>query len=115
MPGTWVNKRAQLEECVRYLSQHGRHADSPDSYDVLSYFLHLQTKFLSPNTVKNYLSGARTWVLSLSGSAEAFDCYHLSILKRGLDAALNHTPSQAPPVSPRDLMQIVDALIKCGP
>ena len=114
MPGTWVNKRKQLEEYVRFMLAHSRKPQFPETYDVLSYFLFLQDKFVSPSTVRNYMSGARTWVLALTGSAAPFDSYQLSVLKRGLDAALDHTPVQSPPVTPSALMSIIDCLCDCG-
>ena len=72
----------------------------------MGYIALLSNEFKSPGAVLNYLSGARTWVLMLGGSAAGFDTYSVSLVKRDVSRSADFSPSRALPLSAKDIMNI---------
>lgn len=59
-----------------------------------------------PSTIKNYLSGAETWVEHHLGDAKAFSAAPPSDVLKRVTASLNHVTSRAYPLSPQDIQVI---------
>ena len=81
-------------------------------YTLMTYVLHLQTKFKSPSAMMNYISGACTWVLTSDGLALAFDTY---FMKRDMQRMSSHVPAQAPPLLPIVVYNAIQFYSTIGP
>ena len=96
------------------MNAHSRQLTKPNSYDIASYVLHLQNSLKAPGSVHNYISGVRTWLRALGQSVAAFDSYHVTVMKKGLTAAMNHIPTPAVSVHPELVKRIVTRLDTYG-
>ena len=76
--------------------------------------MHLQNKLTAPTTVHNYLSGVRTWLLALTGSAEVFTHYRVTTLRKASAKLMQHTTKQAEPVTPSQVEHMVNFLDRIG-
>ena len=99
---------------LNFKSSHKGDPLYPTYYDILSFVIFLRDRLKAPGSVLNYLSGVRTWVAATSGVTAPFESYQVSILKKGIANVMNHTPSQATPISPALLMNIVNSLCVQG-
>ena len=114
-PATWANRARHLEKLLAFCELHRLNIHRLKEYDVLSYILYLKKHLKSPGAVKNYLSSARTWTLASQGTAVAFDTYHVSVLKRGLERSMMHTPQPVLPIWPdqvEHMARVLDGLGK---
>ena len=113
-PGTWRNKNVQLQRYVAYMNEHEADPMKPTQYDLLSYMMHLSDSLSSPGAVLNYISGARTWVRTMSGDTASFDMYSVALMKKGIQRSSKHVSVQAPPLTPYDVKTIVRYLESAG-
>lgn len=78
------------------------------------YVQYLANSHKAPLTIKNYLSGARSWIKHHKGSDNSFSAPEvISVLKRNLLSS-SHVPNQAPPLTPSHVLIIssfLDSLI----
>ena len=114
-PGTWKNKSAQVRRYITYAGTAGFDPRRPDQYDILSYLLHLKESLASPGAALNYISGAKTWVLLMGGAHAAFDSYPTSLMKRGIRRSSTHVPRPAPPLTKKQLHDVVAYVRSDGP
>lgn len=73
---------------------------------------HLANKHASPSSLRNYLSGAKTWVIEHQGSPYPFLSSQVSSLVKGFVKNSLHVPTRAEPILPhhmRFLCQSLDA------
>lgn len=71
---------------------------------------YLANKDTAPNTVKNYISGARTWIEEHGGNNSAFQSPQCGRLTKGIVKNSAHIPMQASPLEPRHLKIICEFL-----
>lgn len=112
--GTWRNRRIHLEKLLQFCDDHGLNPLRLGEYDILSYILFLKKSFKAPSSVHNYLSGARTWFLSVTGNAAPFDTYKVKLFKRGLRRTMIHETTRVSPFNPEHLIHIMKVLGKLG-
>lgn len=74
------------------------------------YTQFLANSHASPATVRNYLSGAKTWVQHHMGNPLPFQSYEFSNMFKSVSSASTHVPSQAAPLSPIDIKIICNFL-----
>ena len=63
----------------------------------------------------NYISGARTWVLLITGSAHAFDSYQVTLVKRGVQRLSQHVTRRASPITPQEMKEAIYHITATGP
>lgn len=90
--------RFALEYAVNYLSL--------SRIELAMYVQYLANTYKAPNTIKNYLSGARHWVNYHAGNDLAFTSSEVqSVLKYNINKSL-HVPVQAFPLEPAHIVDI---------
>lgn len=95
-PGTAANRKKQAEEYLRFTILYNVPHLSPTVTHVCMYAQRLANKHVAPNSIKNYLSGAKTWVAEHQGSTAAFFAPQLALLVKGFVKKSTHEPSSSP-------------------
>lgn len=72
------------------------------------YIQFLKNSFASEVSVKNYISGARTWVLQHNGNVFAFDSIEVRQMFSALVSTSRHIPSPAFPLNPSHVKTVCD-------
>lgn len=70
------------------------------------YAQRLANKHAAPTSLKNYLSGAKTWIAEHSGNIDAFLSPQLGKLVKGFTKKSNHVPTRAAPLQPHHVQEI---------
>ena len=83
---------------------------SPITVHLLLYIQLLANSFKSVATVKNYLSGAKSFLTQQGVFTNQFDSPLISNLFRGIAKISTHVPIQAPPLLPIDIKRMCDLL-----
>lgn len=109
-PGTAANRRRQAEEYITFALQYHVPFLSPSVTHVCMYAQHLANTHASPNSIKNYLSGAKTWVGEHQGEIQAFLSPQLHQLVKGFVKNSTHVPQRAAPLSPHNVQLICNFL-----
>lgn len=73
----------------------------------------LKNSFSSSVSVKNYVSGARTWVLQHKGSTNGFDSHEVKQMFAAVDVTSHHIPSPAYPLTSNDIKLVCDYIQSC--
>lgn len=81
---------------------------SPPIIDLMMNIQFLKNSFASQTSVKNYLSGARTWVLQHQGSVQSFDSIEVKQMLAAIDATSVHVPSPAYPLTSDNVKHVCD-------
>lgn len=74
------------------------------------YARFLGNSFSSPGTMKNYLSGAKSWVQHHKGNVAAFSACEVGDVLKFVVNSSNHIPAPAYPLLPSDIRIICDFL-----
>ena len=114
-PSTHKNRRAQASRYVRFMILHGALPLEPSVYDALQFVSSLYTSLSSPGSIRNAISGARSWILDHQGFPAALDSSAVRRLCRGGDKQSSHMVRAAPPLTPPLLQQVVSFLSSIGP
>lgn len=109
-PGTFSNLKSQLNAynlfCVFY-----RFEPFPCSIDILcAYACFLSKSLKSLSSVKNYLSGLKTWSQLLNIGIDAFTSTDFKLTLRGLSHKNQHVQVSKLPLLPEHLINIVRLL-----
>lgn len=102
-PGTRANRRKQAEEYVRFSLIFKFHHLHPSITNICMYAQHLANKHASPSSLRNYLSGAKTWVSEHQGSPFPFISAQVASLVKGFVKNSTHVPSRAEPLLPHHI------------
>lgn len=78
----------------------------PSVLEVAMYTRFFGNSFSSPSTIKNYRSGAKTWVQHHLGDPSPFTASQPADVLKRVTTSLNHVPSRAYPLSPQDVQVI---------
>lgn len=105
-PGTARNRRAQAYTYVKFMLIYNFNYLSPTVANVSMYAQFLANSYPSPATVKNYLSGAKTWTQFHMGNISAFETPELNTLVKSFVSKSSHVPAQAAPLSPQDIKNV---------
>ena len=88
-------------------------------FSVLNALLHytqlLANSFKSVLSIKNYLSGAKTFVTNAGGDPSPFASQSLNLLIRGITRLSPHIPSPAPALDLASVKKLCDTLWLMGP
>lgn len=105
-PGTYANRAKQAHCYITFAVLYNVPYLSPNTLHVCMFSQFLANKFDSVSSVKNYVSGARTWVLEHGGNPSAFSGYEHSMMIKAILKDSNHVPKRAFPLSIEHLLKI---------
>lgn len=97
--GTLVNRHTQAKLYVTFSVYYGFPALAPTSTDLCMYTQFLKNSFNAPTSVKNYLSGVKTWIAEHGGDSSPFASFEYHQLFSGLTKRSNHVPMRAAPLT----------------
>lgn len=106
-PGTIANRHKQATCFITFSVLYNVDYLCPDPIHVCMYSQYLANKFNSVSSVKNYLSGARTWVLEHGGNVESFSGHHQSIMIKAINKNSSHVVRRAFPLTLDNVQKIV--------
>lgn len=105
-PGTVANKRRQAKDYLTFALQYGVNYLSPSITHVCMYAQRLANTHAAPSSIKNYLSGAKSWVEEHQGNIEAFLSTQVAKLVKGFVKSSTHSPSRAVPLASHHIQAI---------
>ena len=114
-PTTHKNRAAQAKRYVAFMVRHHVDPVAPRAYDALQYVTYLFAALKAPASVKNAISGARSWISEQDGCASAFNSPSVKRLCRGGERAASHKVRPSPPLTPQALRAVVMFLRSLGP
>lgn len=102
-PGTIRNRQAQATVYVKFMLAYGFNWMAPTINQLAMFCQFLANTYPSPATIKNYVSGARTWVYLRQGDTTAFQAREVGWMFKSIAEASTHESVQAPPLIPTDI------------
>lgn len=105
-PGTAANRRKQAYDYIKFALIYNVPFLQPSVTHVCMYAQRLANKHEAPASIKNYLSGAKTWVTEHQGDISSFCAPQLSQLVKGFAKNSTQIPSRATPLSSADIQAI---------
>ena len=114
-PGTLSNHRRQFKCYLKFMSLYKFNYLIPTVNSILMFTQYLANSHHHVTTVKNYLSGAKTFVRNLGGDLTAFESFHVSNLLKGVARLSSHVPSSPPSLTVTEVRRCADALAALGP
>lgn len=111
-PGTYANRLKQAHCYITFAVLYNVPYLSPTPVHVCMYSQYLANKFRSISSVKNYMSGARTWVLEHGGDPGTFLTHEQSMMIKALTKDSEHVVKHAFPLLIHHIFKIVSYLDK---
>lgn len=102
----WPKAKAYLKFALLY----GVPYLNPSPTHACMYTQFLVNSFQALTTIKNYLSGAKTWIAEHMGNPSAFSSNEALSLERGFVKKSQHVPSRAQPLFWHHVRHIIDLL-----
>lgn len=110
--GTVENRRKQAQEYIRFAVIYRVPYLAPDLTQACMFAQALVNNHAAPTTIKNYISGARSWIQEHGGDNSAFHAPQFTRLLKGFVKNSTHVPEQAPPLLPchiKDVCYFIDS------
>lgn len=98
-PGTAANRLTQAKSYLTFVTYYKIQPLAPTSTDLCMYLQFLKNSYSAPTTIKNYLSGARTWLAEHGGNLAAFSSFEYHQLFSSLSKRSLHIPRRAAPLT----------------
>lgn len=98
-PGTLANRARQAKSYVKFSVLYNFNPLQPTDVYLCMYAQYLKNSHPCPRTIKNYMSGAKTWVAEHGGSTQPFESRELEQLSKGFVKNSLHVPKRAFPLS----------------
>lgn len=111
--GTAANRRKQAEQYIRFALIYNVPYLAPDITQACMFAQSLVNQHTAPSTIKNYISGARTWIQEHRGNNSAFFSPQFTQLLKGFVKNSNHVPKQATPLAPAHIRTICQFANSC--
>lgn len=105
-PGTKRNRRRQAELYLKFMLSYSFNYLQPTVPDLAMYLQFLANSYISPATVRNSFSGAKSWVQFHNGVISSFLSPEHAALAKTITEKSNHNPVQALALSPADIRSI---------
>lgn len=105
-PGTAANRARQAKAYLQFSVYYDVQHLFPKSSQLCMYAQYLYNSHSSPQSVKNYMSGARTWVTEHGGDPSAFDDHDVQQILKGFVKKSSHVPQRAVPLASHHILQI---------
>ena len=109
-PGTLSNHRRQFTCYLKFMALYKLPHFAPTVNAILMFTQFLANSHKNVVTVKNYLSGAKTFVRNAGGDLSAFDSYHVTNLLKGVARLSSHVSSSPPSLSVTEVRRCADTL-----
>lgn len=109
-PGTLANRRKQAAEYVKFALLYQVPLLAPSPTQVCMFAQRLANLHASPASVKNYISGAKNWIVDHCGSVQGFFAPQLATLLKAFTKKSSHIPSRAAPLQPHHLSAICELI-----
>lgn len=113
-PGTAANRKKQAQEFLTFAVMYKVPYLSPSVTQACMFAQLLANKHAAPTTLKNYISGAKTWIQEHGGEIAAFNSIQFIQLVKGFVKKSTHVPRQAPALS-KDHIQLICAFLDSTP
>lgn len=113
-PGTYVNRAKQAYTYVKFCVLYNVPVLHPSIVQVAMYSQYLANMFKPISTVKNYMSGARTWVHEHDGDVHPFLSSQAEYMIKSLTKASTHVVKRALPLTV-DHLSIIAAYLDSSP
>lgn len=114
-PGTIKNRANQASKFIKFALEKPFDPYRPTPSELVLYIVWCEDFVKSPRGIKNYLSGARSWIAECGFGTHAFDSPLVKRALRGLARSTKHVPSPAPPVTPAHVMYVARVFDHWGP
>lgn len=105
-PGTLKNRQAQAFLYIKFMLSYNLNYLAPEISDLAMYYQFLSNTFNAPATVKNHVSGAKTWVQLHQGNITHFSAQELGMMSKSILKGSNHVIDPAAPLTPQDIRSI---------
>lgn len=102
-PGTTKNRINQATTYLKFMLAYKFDHFNPSTAELAMFSQFLANTYASPATVKNYLSGAKTWLLLHGGAIQSFGSAELGMMTKSITDNSQHVPSPAAPLTPSDI------------
>lgn len=109
-PGTAANRLTQAKTYICFAVLYHFNPLRPSSSQLCMYVQYLKNSFAAPRTVKNYLSGARTWMGEHGGDLTPFSSFEYQQLSSAIPKRSQHVPNRAAPLTWAHIKTIVSFL-----
>lgn len=110
--GTYLNRQKQAHCYITFAVLYNVPYLFPSPVHICMYSQYLANKMHSLSSIKNYISGARTWVLEHGGNPTVFSGYENSMMVRAITKASGHVVKRATPLTLDHILKIVAYLDK---
>lgn len=111
--GTATNRFTQAKAYVTFAVSYHFDPLAPTSTELCMYVQYLKNSFAAPTTVKNYLSGAKTWMAEHGGNITPFSSFEYQQLYAGITKRSQHIPKRAAPIGWQHVKIIARFLDSC--
>ncbi|CAG2216299.1 unnamed protein product [Mytilus edulis] len=109
-PGTFKNLRTQLNTYLLFCEKFCRSAFPVDQETLCGYVCFLSDNFKNSGSVRNYLSGVKTWAILLNFDTEEFNSPSLRLTLSGIDKLNANVPNIKLPFEPYHLNCMFEVL-----
>ena len=113
--GTQKNRDRQAATFIKFCLQNDYSYLYPSLVQTCCFIQHLANIMSAPATVRNYISGVKSWLVAHGGDPAPFNSPEAQAVTKGAARLSSHIPSKAPALTPQDIMCIADYLDKAGP
>lgn len=113
-PGTQLNRRRQASLFLKFALTYNVNYFNPSPLEAAWYVQFLANTYKSVTTIKNYISGARTWILQHNGNPMCFSNHQVQEVLKGITKKSTHVPAPAPPLTPHQVRIICQFLDRYG-
>lgn len=110
--GTKRNQEIQARVYLHFMITNNYNYKFPSILQILLYTQLLANSYKSPDTIRNYVSGAKTIVKKLDGNHSIFDDWRVVEIRKGIKNKSIHIPNQAPRIPLRDLMNLTNMMLQ---
>lgn len=111
-PGTYLNREKQARCYITFAVLYNVPYLSPSPVHVCMFSQYLANGLRSLASIKNYISGARTWIMEHGGSTMAFGGHEQSTMVKAISKDSDRTVHRALPITSEHLLKIVSYLDK---
>lgn len=105
-PGTVANRQKQAAVYIKFAIMYRVPLLHPSLTQVCMFGQHLANLHAAPGSLKNYISGAKSWISDHHGSIQPFLAPQFAQLIKGFIKKSKHVPSRAQPILPHHLRAI---------
>lgn len=105
-PGTIANRKKQAYQYIKFALLNNVPYLNPSITHACMYLQHLANTHAAPTSIKNYLSGAKSWISEHGGSIQGFCSPQFSQLLKSFTKKSSHVPARAQPLQPHHIQAI---------